>query len=367
MDRINDTLLRQRSLDLDQPQLRTQVRKKGIPCVSLYVLSSLSTIHHTVHTLLHTTTYHCSTTNAQLRPNLNHLLDTASSSSAPAPAHVPSSDRSSLSPPPPITLKLGLGLGLGGMANPTNPSGLAGGSNTSRSSVAERVDYTSSEDEIGGDPQYTASSSRAKGSGSGPGAGAGAKKAKRPQHQTSQSANNSPRRKAHATFPSPLLTAPSAGAGTGSVPAAHRKSYDWLTPGSAGASHHGPEGRNAAAGEGSEEGTPTQNQTQGAGSKSTPTLTPKISGWSPADGSGSGNGRNEGPAWSGAGAGSGMSPVLSQGQGQGGHLQDLVSMQPLQHDVPKPKRSHKRKSEVGGGGAGGGGGSSNRPKKGQKK
>ncbi len=86
------------------------------------------------------------------------------------------SDRSSLSPPPPITLRLGM-----------------------KQAIVEKAAYSSSSS--GED-------------------GPGPSKHPRP----------SPVKKVH---PPPLE-------GASSLPAQHRKSYDWLQPSSAAASHHGP-------------------------------------------------------------------------------------------------------------------------------
>jgi len=112
-------------------------------------------------------------------------------------ARLPSHERSSLSPPPPLTLKFGL--------PPSAP-------HTSRPSKAERAAYSSSEDDEAGPsvPSVKPSS-----------------KAKKPRLSRAK------KRPAEAT----AALEPPVGQAAG------RKSYDWLIPSFAGASHAGPSGR----------------------------------------------------------------------------------------------------------------------------
>ncbi|ORY25812.1 hypothetical protein BCR39DRAFT_542835 [Naematelia encephala] len=111
-----------------------------------------------------------------LRPSLNHLIN--SSTSAP----VPLSDRSSLSPPPPITLKFGM-----------------------KHATSAKASYSSSssdEEDIDGDMDVDVDVEADVDAASG-----------HPQGKKSKSET---------------------------MPAQHRKTYDWLQPGTAAASHHGP-------------------------------------------------------------------------------------------------------------------------------
>ncbi|ORX36328.1 hypothetical protein BD324DRAFT_488818 [Kockovaella imperatae] len=147
-----------------------------------------------------------------LRPSINHLMNdtnTASSSSSRPrqsgggqSSRRAGSPRSSLSPPPPITLKLGF---------------------HNRPSMAERMAYSSDEeDDVSGSgppPSKKARSSRTKSHASSP------RSRRKGSHNT----------KSHLEEPS--------------LPASHRKSYDWLQPSAAGASHHGPPERERGYGE----------------------------------------------------------------------------------------------------------------------
>jgi hypothetical protein len=115
------------------------------------------------------------------------------------PARPPSHERSSLSPPPPLTLKFGL--------PPSAPS-------TSRPSKAERAAYSSSEDDEAGPsvPQ--------------------AKPAKPKKPRLSRAKKRQ--------LDETAALEPPVGQAAG------RKSYDWLIPSFAGASHAGPAGRDMA-------------------------------------------------------------------------------------------------------------------------
>lgn len=119
------------------------------------------------------------------------------------PKPAKSEPRSSLSPPPPITLKFGV---------------------PSRSAKVEKAAYSSSEDDET------------------PEAGPADRPVKPASQKSRSKAGQSPRKK-------PMNPAVSAAAAAGASAGAgsHRKSYDWLIPSTAGASHHGPEGRDEVA------------------------------------------------------------------------------------------------------------------------
>lgn len=139
---------------------------------------------------------------------MNNLIHDANT--PPTYPNLPASDRSSLSPPPPITLKFGL---------------------HQRSSLAEKASYSSSSDSSDDDSEAEA---------------------------VAQTSNPRPKKKARPTPKSPThnkLHPPPHTLDTGSDATGHRKSYDWLEPSVAGASHHGPPDRG----------------------------TPKITGWVPED------------------------------------------------------------------------------------
>ncbi|KAK6907156.1 hypothetical protein I203_101146 [Kwoniella mangroviensis CBS 8507] len=149
-----------------------------------------------------------------LRPGINNLINPQPEPNSKPKSKAKSntarhSDRSSLSPPPPITLKFGL-----------------------KSAMAEKASYSSSEDD---DPLPIPEPPSKK---------------KKSVSSTSTPSSSKGRTSAAA--------AASASAGTGS---AHKKSYDWLAPSVAGASHRGPPERQGSISNGSS----------------------KITGWSPAD------------------------------------------------------------------------------------
>ncbi|WWD16660.1 hypothetical protein CI109_101090 [Kwoniella shandongensis] len=199
-----------------------------------------------------------------LRPNLNHLMHaepSSSSSSAPkskpkskskstksksstsasvAARHQPS-DRSSLSPPPPITLKLGM-----------------------KHALAEKAAYSSSEEDEEEEHQRPPPSKKKK----------TASKTSSPQTNTHAGGGGKGKNKLQpppplTTTTNMLSTTSASGSGSG-VPAQHRKSYDWLQPSAAGASHHGPPERE-------KEGVPPPPHASGSATSS------KITGWSPAE------------------------------------------------------------------------------------
>ncbi|WWD08844.1 hypothetical protein V865_006958 [Kwoniella europaea PYCC6329] len=148
-----------------------------------------------------------------LRPGINNLInphpEPNSKHKSKAKSSTKHSDRSSLSPPPPITLKFGL-----------------------KSAMAEKASYSSSEDD---DPLPIPPPP-----------------SKKKKSASSTSTPSSSKGKTSAA------AAASASAATGS---AHKKSYDWLAPSAAGASHRGPPERQGSISNGSS----------------------KITGWSPAD------------------------------------------------------------------------------------
>ncbi|WVF66863.1 hypothetical protein IAT40_001606 [Kwoniella sp. CBS 6097] len=183
-----------------------------------------------------------------LRPSLNHLMQSDEKPSGSKPtkskakkqsahpakfkAKQQDKDRSSLSPPPPITLKLGF-----------------------KHALAEKAAYSSSEedDDDIDEPKPTPPPSKKK------------KVSAAPASGTSASTSKA-KAKLQAQSPAPGAGAgPSSTSGTptskGASSAAPRKSYDWLAPSAAGASHRGPPERERAGSIGSA----------------------KIMGWSPAD------------------------------------------------------------------------------------
>lgn len=173
----------------------------------------------------------------QLRPSVVQP-PTETSSAGPSRPHAPTatSQRSSLSPPPPITLKL------------------------SRQSLAEKADYSSSEDEpdldldiasipyveeeyLERDASYRSGGSKAKkpakrakvahGAGAG-GAGGGGKKPSSASVAASSAGAGA----------GPSVPGPSTGNGGVSLKIpGQRKTYDWLVPSSVSASHSGPPDR----------------------------------------------------------------------------------------------------------------------------
>ncbi|OCF45074.1 hypothetical protein I317_01126 [Kwoniella heveanensis CBS 569] len=185
-----------------------------------------------------------------LRPSINHLMqsDEKSSSSGSKPtkakakkptAQPPKSkpkqqdkDRSSLSPPPPITLKLGF-----------------------KHALAEKAAYSSSEEDDDDEPRPTPPPSKKKKVSVAPASGGSASKGRAKPQQQQQQQPQSP-----VPGPSSVTGTPTA-KGVASATSAPRKSYDWLAPSVAGASHRGPPERERAGSIGSA----------------------KITGWSPAD------------------------------------------------------------------------------------
>ncbi|WVW79959.1 hypothetical protein I302_101932 [Kwoniella bestiolae CBS 10118] len=152
-----------------------------------------------------------------LRPGINNLINSSSDSKPPSkPKATRHSDRSSLSPPPPITLKFGL-----------------------KSAMAEKASYSSSEDD---DPLPIPP----------PNPPSKKKKSSTPSSTSKSSAKNK-------------ASSVTAAGGTPTGPSAHKKSYDWLAPSVAGASHRGPPEREKE----------KERERQGSNGK--------ITGWSPAD------------------------------------------------------------------------------------
>ncbi|WVQ94472.1 hypothetical protein IAU59_001551 [Kwoniella sp. CBS 9459] len=246
-----------------------------------------------------------------LRPSINHLIQadekpsSSGSSSKPSkakskkpPAQTAKSkakphdkERSSLSPPPPITLKLGF-----------------------KHALAEKAAYSSSEedDEDNVEVKPTPPPSKKKKVSGTPTSGASASKGKaklQPQSPALGSGLGPGPSSSSGTPTAKGLS--SAAAAAAAAAAAPRKSYDWLAPSVAGASHRGP---------------PERERAGSAGSI-------RITGWSPAD--------------------EAIGGLLGEGAESSAEK--------------KPKRSHKKKVPDAGAGPASGSGPSKVTKKGAKK
>ncbi|WVR03982.1 hypothetical protein IAU60_000981 [Kwoniella sp. DSM 27419] len=184
-----------------------------------------------------------------LRPSINHLMHSDNQTSPSGSRTRNENDRSapSLSPPPPITLKLGF-----------------------KHAMAEKAAYSSSDDDEPRPIPPPAKKKRANPPSKSKDKDKDKDKGKdkdRDEEKDKDKDKAQDRLQPPTATPAAPGSSPSAKA---SVPAQHRKSYDWLAPSTAGASHRGPPERERT----------SPSATSAASGSAT---TAKITGWSPAD------------------------------------------------------------------------------------